>query len=83
MSTQGPGGRRTPYHPRGMRVTVNGDSVDLDRPIAVSTLLERLAPGAHPCAVEINRRLVPAREHRTQLVREGDTIEIVTLVGGG
>ncbi len=35
------------------------------------------------CAVEINRRLAPRREWPTTELRDGDEIEIVTLVGGG
>jgi len=34
-------------------------------------------------AVEVNRRVVPRRDHAATLLQDGDSIEIVTLVGGG
>lgn len=38
---------------------------------------------ASPCAVEVNRTLVPKRRHEEHQLADGDTVEIVTLVGGG
>jgi len=35
------------------------------------------------CAVEVNRRVIPRRDHATATLVDGDRIEIVTLVGGG
>ena len=40
----------------------------------------RLAGAA---AVEVNEALVPKREHPEHELADGDTVEIVTLVGGG
>ena len=45
--------------------------------------LESRAWHAAPCAVEVNRLLVPKRKHEQHQLIEGDTVEIVTLVGGG
>jgi sulfur carrier protein len=36
-----------------------------------------------PCAVEVNRSLVPHRRHAEHALRDGDRVEVVTLVGGG
>jgi thiamine biosynthesis protein ThiS len=33
--------------------------------------------------VEVNRKVVPRRQHAEHTLRDGDTVEIVTLVGGG
>jgi thiamine biosynthesis protein ThiS len=33
--------------------------------------------------VEVNRSLVPRRERDARELRDGDVVEIVTLVGGG
>jgi len=35
------------------------------------------------CAAEIDKRLVPKRERAGRVIREGESVEIVTLVGGG
>ena len=34
-------------------------------------------------AVEVNEEVVPREQHATTELREGDRVEIVTLVGGG
>ncbi|MBL0921281.1 MAG: sulfur carrier protein ThiS [Phycisphaerales bacterium] len=49
----------------------------------VAELLERRGVRAAACAVEINQKLAPRRTHGEVRVREGDVVEIVTLVGGG
>ncbi|PYQ55785.1 MAG: thiamine biosynthesis protein ThiS [Acidobacteria bacterium] len=36
-----------------------------------------------PVAVEHNRRVVPRAEHASVRLNHGDTLEIVTFVGGG
>lgn len=66
-----------------MKVTVNGEERDIEPGTTVRELVERLGLGSAPCAVEVNRALVPRREHETALIKEGDRVELVTLVGGG
>ena len=66
-----------------MEVQVNGQSRTLDSAFTVARLLEELNLAGQPCAVEINASVVPKREHGERTLREGDTVEIVTLVGGG
>jgi thiamine biosynthesis protein ThiS len=39
--------------------------------------------GGAACAVEVNRQLVPKKQHESQELKDGDSVEIVTLVGGG
>jgi thiamine biosynthesis protein ThiS len=70
-----------------MTLTVNGQRVDL--PVdgtgsaTVVDLLAHLKLTGQPCAVEVNKTLVPKRSHAAHALRENDTIEVVTLVGGG
>ena len=66
-----------------LSVSVNGEPVELSAPATVSTLLAAHGLDSAPCAVEVNRRLVPKREHGDHALHDGDAIEIVTLVGGG
>lgn len=66
-----------------MRVTVNGEPREVDDALTVAELLVRLDAPTRACAVEVNRTLVPRRDHPTRRLIEGDAIEIVTLVGGG
>ncbi len=64
-------------------LTVNGEQTQLETPATVAELLTAKGLADKPCAVEVNKALVPKREHANHQLEEGDTIEIVTLVGGG
>lgn len=66
-----------------MNITVNGQDVCLVDPSTVSDLIDRFEMTGKPCAVEVNRDLVPKRQHLSHSLKEGDQVEIVTLVGGG
>jgi sulfur carrier protein len=67
-----------------MQLIVNGQPKTVDRPRTVRQLLVDLdLADAAAVAVEVNRQLVPHRQHESTLLAEGDRLEIVTLVGGG
>jgi len=66
-----------------MEVIVNGLRADVAPGTTVAGLLESEGLGGKPCAVEINREVVPRRLHAERELREGDAVELVTLVGGG
>ena len=66
-----------------MEIRVNGESMTLQSPCTVGELLEELELSGSACAVEVNLEVVPKREHDTCTLSDGDTVEIVTLVGGG
>jgi sulfur carrier protein len=46
-------------------------------------LIEELGLGAGACASELNRRLVPKKSRAETGLKDGDVVEIVTMVGGG
>ena len=66
-----------------VRVTVNGEARELPAGTTVAALLSQVAPPGKPCAVEVNREIVPRSAHAAHELREGDAIEIVGFVGGG
>jgi sulfur carrier protein len=66
-----------------MNITINGEpAIIIDRS-TVKQLLEQRGLDRSPCAVEVNRQVVPKRKHNDHRLNEGDKVEIVTLVGGG
>lgn len=67
----------------GMLVTVNGKAMELPEPTTVRQLIEKLDLGKAACAAEVNRRLIPHKEHPDRLLQPGDVVELVSLVGGG
>jgi len=66
-----------------VQITLNGVPREVPGPLSVADLLRHLELKTEHVAVEINRDLVRrARQAETQ-VKDGDQLEIVTLVGGG
>jgi thiamine biosynthesis protein ThiS len=68
---------------QGIQVSVNGQAVSAPTGCTLAELLRRLALDGRPVAVEHNRRVVPRAEHASVRLNHGDTLEIVTFVGGG
>ena len=66
-----------------MRVTVNGKEVSAPPGQSVRDLLSDLGLGTRAVAVELNKEVIPRRQHGAARLGDGDVIEIVTLVGGG
>jgi thiazole synthase len=64
-------------------ITLNGQRREVPGPLTVAALLGQLGVRAEHVAVEVNRAIVPRKKHGEATIREGDELEIVTLVGGG
>lgn len=65
-----------------MKLTINGQIQDIDAD-RVDTLLEALGMAGQAVAVELNKDVVPKRQHAATPLKDGDVLELVTLVGGG
>jgi len=66
-----------------MVITLNGESYELDQPVTVSALLERLDIDPRRVAIEHNLELIRRRTFETVVIKDGDRLEIVNAVGGG
>lgn len=66
-----------------MQITVNGKPEPLTEGTTILDLLTALGVQTPLVAVEQNRAIVPKAQHAETLLQDGDTIEVVTLVGGG
>ena len=72
-----------PVAPEKIGVTVNGEERRLRRGTTLATFLTKTDVPARFVAVAINRAVVPRNEHATVVLRDGDVVEIVRMVGGG
>ena len=65
-----------------MTITVNGQPREVAEALTVAALIadHKLTPDK--VAIELNRRLLKREKYDTPL-KKGDTVEIVTFVGGG
>ena len=66
-----------------MKITINGTPTEVRDGLTVATLLEQLEMRPEQVAVELNERLVARRLRDQTRLSEGDSLELVTLVGGG
>ncbi len=66
-----------------MRVTVNGESRELDADLSIAELLQSLRLSAGRIAVEINEEVVARDGYGARRLTAGDRVEIVHFVGGG
>jgi len=67
-----------------MEITVNGEKrVGLTSPLTVAQLLERLGINPKAIIVERNFEIVAKNKVNETTIQDGDTIEIIRLVGGG
>lgn len=65
-----------------MRLVLNGEEREVEA-ATVADLVDRLGLAGQAVAVELNRQVVPKRQHAQTRLSEGDRVEVVTLVGGG
>lgn len=66
-----------------MEIVVNGDRLDLAAPLTLAELIARYQFTPQRVAVEVNENLVRRADFAATPLRDGDRVEIVTLVGGG
>ncbi|MAX24199.1 MAG: thiamine biosynthesis protein ThiS [Phycisphaeraceae bacterium] len=66
-----------------IKITVNGQEKEVADDITVRQLIVELELGKAAVAVEVNRELIPKKIHESTVLTDGDTVELVTLVGGG
>lgn len=65
-----------------IELKVNGEEKKTDS-ATVEELLIELGLAGQAVAVEVNQSVVPKKQHGESLLNDGDTVELVTLVGGG
>ncbi len=66
-----------------MRITLNGESYELDEPLSVAALLVKLSIDPRRVAIEHNLEILRRPLFDETFVHDGDRIEIVNFVGGG
>ena len=64
-------------------ITLNGDPLEVARPLTVSELLAQLEIDPRRIAVEHNLVVLKRTAFDQTIVNAGDQIEIVNFVGGG
>lgn len=66
-----------------MKVYINDEARDIREECTIAELVEAMEFPRRGSAVEVNRNVILRSNHDNHVLREGDRVEIVTLVGGG
>ena len=66
-----------------MKIKVNGEESDFDNATTVATLLAAIGVETRGVAVEVNGEIVPRAAHGATPLKDGDTLEVVRMTGGG
>ncbi len=67
-----------------MKLKINGEIKSLcPKPSNLSTVINLLGHHSRLIVVEFNGVILPPKNWTTQEVKDGDILEIVTIVGGG
>ncbi len=66
-----------------LKININGENKECPTGSSVSKLLESLDIDNRYIAVELNHKIVPRTQFNEKILQENDSLEIVTLVGGG
>ena len=66
-----------------IEISVNGERRTLLRPLSVRELIDHIGLDPRKVAAEVNCEIVPNTHHAERHLRPGDSVEIVSLIGGG
>jgi sulfur carrier protein len=64
-------------------LTVNGKPQAFDNVSNIIQLLEALSIQRDQVAVMVNGDVIRRADHETTILHDGDSVEIITIVGGG
>ncbi len=64
-------------------VKINGQQETWEQPMTVQQYLQTQGHTAERVAIEQNGRIVPKSTYAEQQIQDGDTVEVVSFVGGG
>ncbi len=66
-----------------MNIRVNGKLESMERECSIKELLAAKGLEGAAAVIDLNGRIVKAQEWDRTILREGDVVEILRLVGGG
>lgn len=66
-----------------MKLTVNGESREVPDGASIEKLIQDLGINPGRLACELNMTIIKRAEYNSTILKDGDTIEIVQMIGGG
>lgn len=66
-----------------MKIKLNGKETDLEKPLTIAELLQKMQIKPEMVACEINLKIIKRSEYKNFKISEGDSLEILQMIGGG
>lgn len=66
-----------------IRIKLNGESFSCSAHFSIANLIDYLDFQSEKVILEYNSKLISNNDFKQSFLKDGDTIEIVTIVGGG
>lgn len=66
-----------------MQITLNGEKHELNGPVSIEGLLKDLGQDGSRLVVELNSTIINKELYSATVLKGGDILELVRLVGGG
>lgn len=66
-----------------IRLQINGKPIELEQPVPLVLYIEQLGVNPRYVAVEYNGEVIERTAYAATVLKEGDKVEIVRMVGGG
>ena len=68
-----------------MKISVNGEErlIQSDTSISLNETIEQLGYSSNRVVVEVNKLIINSEEWKEKYIKNGDKLEIVSIVGGG
>ncbi len=66
-----------------MRIILNGQDVNISEGTSLVTLLEWEGLEPAVVVVELNGKILPAKDFENTILNDSDTLEVLQFVGGG
>lgn len=66
-----------------MKITINGTQKEYANPVPIQELVSQYCKNPKHVIAEVNGEILRAPQWQDKSIADGDTIELVTFVGGG
>ncbi|MBI3354777.1 MAG: sulfur carrier protein ThiS [Nitrospirae bacterium] len=66
-----------------MQIIINGEKRTIDNNTTIAGLIEELNIDAQRVAVELNMRIIDKADYSKTILKDNDSLEIVSFIGGG
>lgn len=66
-----------------MHLTINGQNKNIDGASTVEALVAHFCSNSRAIITELNGTIIPKTDWQKTSLKDGDTVELVSFVGGG